>query len=133
MPPVKYNFLDADEAEQKFEERNKTLNYFSIMVSKKLKNSEEGEEGVGGAGVGGDKKEKVAKEKAKGAGSGLVSIQAHAHAHFKETVMVTSYPISQLLTDSDSGGFSSDNDSDGIVCLLFVCFCYYLGPVGLRF
>ena len=100
VPPVKYNFLDADEAEQKFEERNKTLNYFSIMLSKKLKNSaEEGEEGVGGAGVGGDKKEKVAKEKAKGAGSGLVCVQTrktHTHTHartFKETVVVTSYPI----------------------------------------
>lgn len=70
MPPVKYNFLDADEAEERFEKRNKTLNYFSIMLSKKLKNSEEGEEGVAGLG---DRKEVIAKEKNKqSADSGLV-------------------------------------------------------------
>ena len=70
MPPVKYNFLDADEAEERFEKRNKTLNYFSIMLSKKLKDSEEGEEGVAGLG---DKKETVTKDKTKAAAdSGLV-------------------------------------------------------------
>ena len=41
MPPVKYNYFDADEAEAEFEKRNKTLNYFSVMLSKKMKNSEE--------------------------------------------------------------------------------------------
>ena len=41
VPPVKYNYLDADEAEERFERRNKTLNYFSIMLSKKMKDQEE--------------------------------------------------------------------------------------------
>lgn len=69
MPPVKYNYLDADEAEERFEKRNKTLNYFSIMLSKKLKNSEEEEEGGGGGGVA----EGKPKEKKKAsADSGLV-------------------------------------------------------------
>ena len=70
VPPVKYNFLDADEAEERFEQRNKTLNYFSIMLSKKLKDSEEGEvEGQGPS----DSKEAWSKEKRKAAvDSGLV-------------------------------------------------------------
>ncbi len=68
MPPVKYNFLDADEAEEKFEQRNKTLNYFSIMLSKKLKTPEDREEG-GVAGLG-DRKEITMKEKAKASGAG---------------------------------------------------------------
>ena len=65
MPPVKYNFLDADEAEERFEKRNKTLNYFSIMLSKKLKDGEEGEV-EGGAGV----KEVASKEKKKPSADG---------------------------------------------------------------
>ena len=69
VPPVKYNFLDADEAEERFEQRNKTLNYFSIMLSKKLKDSEDGDEdGAGGS----DGKEARSKEKKKAADSGLV-------------------------------------------------------------
>ncbi len=39
MPPVKYNYLNDEEAEERFEKRNKTLNYFSIMVSKRIKES----------------------------------------------------------------------------------------------
>ena len=45
VPPVKYNYLKEEEAEERFERRNKTLNYFSIMLSKKLKDGEEGEGG----------------------------------------------------------------------------------------
>ena len=53
MPPVKYNYLDADEAEERFERRSKTLNLFSIMLSKKLKGQgEEGEEEEGGGDMG---------------------------------------------------------------------------------
>ncbi len=71
VPPVKYNYLDADEAEERFEKRNKTLNYFSIMLSKKLKASVEGEEGgAGGSGEGG--KDIKVKERKKAADSGLV-------------------------------------------------------------
>ena len=70
VPPVKYNYLDADEAEERFENRNKTLNLFSIMVSKKLKNSEDVEDGTKETA---EKKEGKAKEKNKvAAGSGLV-------------------------------------------------------------
>jgi transcription initiation factor TFIIF subunit alpha len=69
VPPVKYNFIDADEAEERFEKRNKTLNYFSVMLSRRLKDSEEGEEGVAGV------KEVVSKEKNKPlADSGLVCV-----------------------------------------------------------
>ena len=69
VPPVKYNYLDADEAEERFEQRNKTLNYFSIMLSKKLKDSEEGGEDEYGAS---DSKEPRAKERKKTADTGLV-------------------------------------------------------------
>lgn len=73
-PPVKYNYLDADEAEEKFEKRNKTLNYFSIMLSKKLKHSEDGEEGrVAGLGESKDLKIKEKKKKV-AADSGLVRV-----------------------------------------------------------
>ena len=40
VPPVKYNYLNDEEAEERFEKRNKTLNYFSIMVSKRIRESE---------------------------------------------------------------------------------------------
>lgn len=53
VPPVKYNYLKADEAEERFERRNKTLNLFSVMLSKKLRD-QEGEEGEGGVGEGGE-------------------------------------------------------------------------------
>lgn len=39
-PPIKYNFLNEEEAEAQFEKRNKTLNYFSVMVSKRLRDQE---------------------------------------------------------------------------------------------
>ena len=42
VPPVKYNYLNDEEAEERFEKRNKTLNYFSIMVSKRIKESDGG-------------------------------------------------------------------------------------------
>lgn len=40
---MKYKYLNDDEAEERFEKRNKTLNYFSIMVSKRIKD-QDGEE-----------------------------------------------------------------------------------------
>ena len=43
MPPVKYNFLNDEEAEERFEKRHKTLNYFSIMMSKRIKEKTEDE------------------------------------------------------------------------------------------
>lgn len=55
VPPVKYDYLKADEAEKKFEQRYNTLNYFSVMLSKKLR-EQEGEEGEG-RGVGGEGEE----------------------------------------------------------------------------
>ena len=71
---MKYNYLNEDEAEERFKRRNKTLNQFSIMMSKKLKNQEgeeeeggEGEEGAG-ASVGKGK----GKGKKKAAELGLV-------------------------------------------------------------
>lgn len=43
----RYKTLTAEEAEQKFEQRHKTLNYFSVMHMKK--NGEAGEEGLSGS------------------------------------------------------------------------------------
>ena len=48
IPPVKYNYLNEEEAEAQFEKRNKTFNYFSVMVSKRLKDQDgEGEDKTG--------------------------------------------------------------------------------------
>ena len=86
MPPVKYDYLNADEAEKKFEERHKTLNYFSVMLSKKLREQGgeegegkgvEGEEGGGGGVLAGKKKAKkkeraseLVRERERGEGRG---------------------------------------------------------------
>lgn len=60
--------MNEEEAEAQFEKRNKTLNYFSVMVSKRLRDQEgEVEEQAGPSG----KSEKAAKKKSKS--SGLVS------------------------------------------------------------
>ncbi len=77
VPPVKYNYLNEEEAEERFERRNKTLNYFSIMLSKKIKEGEgEGDEG---AGEGGTFKGLSAKGKRKiEADAGLVSLWCSA-------------------------------------------------------
>ncbi|GFS10145.1 general transcription factor IIF subunit 1 [Elysia marginata] len=60
-PIVKYKYLNSDEAEEEFSRRDKTLNYFSIMVKKRLKReedvAEEDEEGSKGP-----KKTKKAKK-----------------------------------------------------------------------
>ena len=69
MPPVKYNYFNAEEAEEEFEKRNKTLNYFSIMVSKKMKGPEEGEEEAAMLAEG---KQARKKERKKAVDSGLV-------------------------------------------------------------
>ena len=39
-PPVKYKYLNDEEAEAQFERRNKTLNFFSVMVNKRIKDKE---------------------------------------------------------------------------------------------
>ena len=67
MPPVKYDYLNAEEAEKKFEQRHKTLNYFSVMLSRKLR-EEEGEGGEGGKGGGGGSGGKKKESKNKGTG-----------------------------------------------------------------
>ncbi len=66
-PPIKYNFLNEEEAEAQFEKRNKTLNYFSVMVSKRLRD-QEGEDKTGNL----DKEPSGSKTKSKSSG-GLVS------------------------------------------------------------
>ena len=81
VPPVKYNYLDADEAEERFERRDKTLNYFSIMLSKKLKGQQEEREGPGEEGAGleeglGSKKTKKLRRKTREEEDGLVSVFA---------------------------------------------------------
>ena len=75
---MKYNYLDADEAEERFERRDKTLNYFSIMLSKRLKGQQEEGEGLGEEGAGldegpGSKKLKKLRRKTQEEEDGLVS------------------------------------------------------------
>ena len=76
---MKYNYLDADEAEAKFESRDKTLNYFSIMMSKRLKGQQEEGEGLGEEGAGLDdltnpKKSKKQRRKVVEEEDGLVGL-----------------------------------------------------------
>ena len=78
VPPVKYNYLDADEAEERFERRDKTLNYFSIMLSKRLKGQQEEGEGLGEEGAAldegpGSKRSKKLRRKTREEEDGLVS------------------------------------------------------------
>ena len=37
---MKYKYLNDEEAEAQFERRNKTLNFFSVMVNKRIKDKE---------------------------------------------------------------------------------------------
>jgi transcription initiation factor TFIIF subunit alpha len=41
-PIAKYKYLNSEEAEEEFDRRDKTLNYFSIMLKKRIKKDEEG-------------------------------------------------------------------------------------------
>lgn len=43
QPIQRYKALSAEEAEQEFSKRNKHLNYFSLMLRKRLKGDEEAE------------------------------------------------------------------------------------------
>ncbi|XP_017302272.1 general transcription factor IIF subunit 1 [Diaphorina citri] len=43
QPIQRYKHLSAEEAEEEFGRRNKVMNYFSLMLQKRLKNTEEGE------------------------------------------------------------------------------------------
>ena len=43
-PNINYRTLTADEAEEEFMRRDRTVNFFSLMVKKRLQNNEEGEE-----------------------------------------------------------------------------------------
>lgn len=99
VPPVQYNYLNDEEAEERFEKRNKTLNYFSIMVSKRIREKEgkEVEEA--------EEKSKLGKKK-----GNLVSDSIQLM--YYSTIL--SYV--QQLVESDSDEFSSvdsDRDDDG--------------------
>lgn len=65
QPIQRYKALSAEEAEQEFSRRNKVMNYFSLMLRKRLRNDEEGaddEEIIeGGKGKKPSKKEKDLK------------------------------------------------------------------------
>lgn len=41
QPIQRYKALSAEEAEEEFNRRNKTMNYFSLMMKKRLRNDEE--------------------------------------------------------------------------------------------
>jgi len=55
-PLARYKFLNSDEAEKEFDRRDKTLNYFSIMVKNRIKKDEDGA-------ADGDDKEAAKKKK----------------------------------------------------------------------
>lgn len=42
QPIQRYKALSAEEAEQEFSRRNKVINYFSLMLRKRLRNDEDG-------------------------------------------------------------------------------------------
>lgn len=44
QPIQRYKALSAEEAEQEFSKRNKVMNYFSLMLRKRLRNDEDGAE-----------------------------------------------------------------------------------------
>ncbi|XP_016845194.2 general transcription factor IIF subunit 1-like [Nasonia vitripennis] len=44
QPVQRYNALSAEEAEMEFNQRNKVMNYFSVMMRKRLRNDEENDE-----------------------------------------------------------------------------------------
>lgn len=45
-PMIRYKYLNSDEAEEEFTRRDKTLNYFSIMVRKRCRNDEDPDQSV---------------------------------------------------------------------------------------
>lgn len=45
-PVINYRTLTADEAEEEFSLRNRTINYFSLMVKKRLTDAEEKDEEI---------------------------------------------------------------------------------------
>ncbi|XP_076670825.1 transcription factor IIFalpha [Andrena cerasifolii] len=65
QPIQRYKALSAEEAEQEFSRRNKVMNYFSLMLRKRLRNDEEGADDEeimdGGKGKKPGKKEKELK------------------------------------------------------------------------
>ncbi|XP_064625225.1 general transcription factor IIF subunit 1-like isoform X2 [Lineus longissimus] len=61
-PVINYRHLTMEEAEEEFERRDKTLNYFSIMVKKRLNKDEVGDDEVDD-GEGGGKKKSASKKK----------------------------------------------------------------------
>ncbi|KZC13126.1 General transcription factor IIF subunit 1, partial [Dufourea novaeangliae] len=65
QPIQRYKALSAEEAEQEFSRRNKVMNYFSLMLRKRLRNDEEGADDEemmeGGKGKRPGKKEKDLK------------------------------------------------------------------------
>lgn len=84
QPVVSYKYLNSEEAEEEFTRRDKTLNKFSIMVRKRIKN--EGEEGEAN-----DVADGESKSKSKGAKKKDKSL---------------------ILTDMDEWGFGSEEDDD---------------------
>ncbi|KAH9515363.1 General transcription factor IIF subunit 1 [Bulinus truncatus] len=58
-PVVRYKYLNSEEAEEEYSRRDKTLNYFSIMVKKRLKKEDEILDDDEGETKGGKKKKKA--------------------------------------------------------------------------
>lgn len=63
QPIQRYKALSAEEAEQEFSRRNKVMNYFSLMLRKRLRNDEEGAEDESELGESGKGKKPGKKEK----------------------------------------------------------------------
>ena len=86
---MKYNFLNEEEAEARFEKRHKTLNLFSVMLSKKLKSKQEGEEEEDLPGEAGEGKE---KSKGRAKKDKLVNFFVCCHFCFYFATLHASYP-----------------------------------------
>ncbi|XP_076440482.1 general transcription factor IIF subunit 1-like isoform X2 [Babylonia areolata] len=93
-PMIRYKYLNSDEAEEEFSRRDKTLNYFNIMLKKRVKNEDRDTEL--------DEEEKTAKSKA-------------SKSKKKNKDFVTGIEIItlQMLTDMDDWANISDDDEDG--------------------
>ncbi|KAL8625653.1 hypothetical protein ACOMHN_043928 [Nucella lapillus] len=89
-PVIRYKYLNSDEAEEEFLRRDKTLNYFNIMLKKRVKNEDKDTEL--------DEEEKAAKSKA--------SKSSKKNKDF----MLTDMDDWADLSDDDDG---EDEDEDG--------------------
>ncbi|XP_018303388.1 general transcription factor IIF subunit 1 [Mycetomoellerius zeteki] len=89
QPIQRYKSLSAEEAEQEFSRRNKVINYFSLMLRKRLRNDEDG----------GDEEELVEGGKGKRPGKKEKELQISE--------------LDEWMTDDDESGSDEDENKKG--------------------